>query len=73
MKNTNPGIGYRAYSEALRLFQTAKEAAKVIGCGKNVVYSWMNGTSPSAMHLARLYFLGADVIWILTGKKNKEG
>lgn len=73
MKKHDPSIGYRAYEEVLRLFPSIKQGALVIGCGKNVVYDWHCGMSPTAVYLARLYELGADVIYILTGKKNKEG
>lgn len=73
MKKRDPSIGYRAYEEVLRLFPSIKQGALAIGSGKNVVYDWNFGTSPTAFHLARLYKLGADVIYILTGKRNKEG
>lgn len=64
------GIGYRAASECRRLFKGTKEACDSIGCSHNLVNEWGRGLTPSALYLARLHELGADVIWILTGKKN---
>ena len=71
MKKPDIGIGYRAYKEAKRLFPDIKCATIAIGCGRNVVYEWKYGVAPSALYLARLHELGADVIWILTGKRSK--
>ena len=35
--------------------------------------SWMNGrNNPSAYYLKRMTLAGYDVIWILTGKENKN-
>lgn len=67
-KTADIGIGYRAAAEVRRLFPKKKHAIIAIGCGKNVLYEWSCGIAPSAIYLARLHELGADVIWILTGK-----
>lgn len=63
-------IGQRAYSEVCRLFPDEKliTVARQIGCDKHALYAWRDGFAPSAMFLARLVQLGADVEWILTGK-----
>jgi hypothetical protein len=37
----------------------------------NIVYEWEKGTAPSALHLKRLAELGADVHYILTGKRKE--
>ena len=68
MKKADIGSGYRAAKEALRLFPKKTHAIAAIGCGRNTIYEWSCGVAPSALHLARLHELGADVIWILTGK-----
>lgn len=62
-------IGHRAYEEVLRLFPIMKDAERIIGCENYTIYKWRDGVSPSAIYLQRLHELGADVIWILTGKK----
>lgn len=63
-------IGQRAYSEVCRLFPDKKWAyiTRLIGCSDKIIYSWRDGSTPSAMFLARLLELGADIEWILTGK-----
>lgn len=63
-------IGQRAYSEVCRLFPDKKMRyiTRLIGCSEKAVYSWRDGFAPSALFLARLLQLGADVEWILTGK-----
>ena len=66
------GIGYRAAAEVDRLFRKRKHAIIAIGCGQNVVTEWSYGVALSAANLARLHELGADVIWILTGKRERK-
>lgn len=64
-------IGQRAHEEACRLFpgKSAPQIAKIIGCRKQAVYWWRDGIAPSAVLLQRLAFLGADIDWILTGRR----
>ena len=67
-------IGKRTAEEIIRLFPTMKEAEKAI-CGKHghsSIYSWMQGGAPSAKYLQRLYFLGADIPYILSGRRSKR-
>ena len=65
----NIGIGIRAAQETRRLFVKKKHALIALGCGKHTINEWSHGVSPSAANLQRLHELGADVIWILTGKR----
>lgn len=66
-------IGKRAYEEVLRLFEKTKDANAALGLtnSRNHLYEWMRGVAPSAKYLQRLYYLGADVIYILTGVRSK--
>ena len=64
-------IGWRAAEEADRLFPTRKAAAKAMGKERKLVWDWEYGNSPSALLLARLHYHGADVIYILTGRRSK--
>lgn len=64
-------IGYRAYTEALRIFPRMKDAMSALGCRENNIYKWGEGICPSAKFLARLHKAGADVIWILTGERSR--
>jgi hypothetical protein len=73
MKIADIKIGKRAYEEVLRLFARKKDAVKMIGTSSpRIIYDWMNGGAPSAKYLQRLHYLGADVIYILTGIRSKE-
>lgn len=63
-------IGYRAYLETLRLFPTNRAAANAIGCDRKLFWEWgYNGASPNSFYLAKLFYCGADVIYILTGRR----
>ena len=66
-------IGKRAYQEAMRICESASIANNMIGCNsKGHVYKWNEGVAPSAKYLQRLYYMGADVIYILTGMRQGD-
>jgi uncharacterized protein YmfQ (DUF2313 family) len=66
-------IGKRAFEEVSRLFDSQKLAKEMLGMSSNqLLYDWMVGVAPSAKYLQRLHYLGADVIYILTGKKKEK-
>ena len=65
-------IGYRAYSEVLRIFPRQKDALNGLGIRSENLYAWSRGVCPSAKYLARLHKAGADVIWILVGKRSRS-
>lgn len=67
-------IGHRAFEEVDKIFNVKKyggmiTATKTIGCHKNAIYEWECGKAPDAVFLQRLYEIGADVIYILTGDR----
>ena len=63
-------IGKRAFEEVNRLFNNQKKAKVMLGISsRQLLYDWMEGVAPSAKYLQRLHYLGADVIYILTGDK----
>lgn len=63
-------IGKRAFEEVNRLFNNQKKAKVMLGISsQQLLYDWMDGVAPSAKYLQRLHYLGADVIYILTGDK----
>ena len=72
-KQADIDIGRRAYEEAMRLFDNPRTLRLRIGIGKSTVYQWKDGRSPGGLALARLHYAGADVLYILTGKKSKVG
>lgn len=66
-------IGKRAFEEVNRLFNNQEKAKVMLGISsKQLLYDWMEGVAPSAKYLQRLHYLGADVIYILTGDKNEQ-
>ena len=66
-------IGQRAFEEVSRLFDSQKVAKEMLGISsQQLLYDWMAGVAPSAKYLQRLHYLGADVIYILTGDKNEQ-
>ena len=71
-------IGQRAFEEVDKIFNLKEYGGmitptKTIGCHKNAIYEWENGRSPDAIHLQRLHEIGADVIYILTGRRTADG
>ena len=65
-------IGKRMAEEARRLFLTPTIAAKAFRCNRRLIYEWESGHTPGCLFLARLYYLGGDVIYVLTGKRGRE-
>ena len=66
-------IGRRAFEEVLRIIPKQKDAKTLLGMNSNqLLYDWMEGCAPSAKYLQRLHYLGADVIYILTGMRQKS-
>lgn len=62
-------IGYRAAEEALRLSDcSVAHAVVLLGGERKLVYAWADGCAPTAIFMQRLYEMGADVGYILTGR-----
>lgn len=64
-------IGRRMALECYRIFGAAKNAAQQLQCHKNSVYEWEQGKVPGASLLAKLHSCGGDVLYVLTGKREK--
>lgn len=70
-RKTDVRIGYRAAAEAMRLSgYSAATAALLLGAERKIVYIWADGCAPTAIYLQRLHEMGADVIYILTGRRS---
>lgn len=64
-------IGKRMVEELHRIFDTQKQASISMGCDRRHLYEWgTNGKTPGGLFLARLYYCGGDVIYVLTGKRS---
>jgi hypothetical protein len=77
-RKANIEVGKRAFEELDRIFNLSKyggaiKASKSIGCRRNTLYEWEKGVTPETIYLIRLHYLGADVIYIMTGVRNKNG
>jgi hypothetical protein len=70
-------IGCRAYEEFCRIsnldrYGNMKRAVRVIGCDRKTPYQWRDGVAPNTLYLAKLCELGADVRYILTGRRTER-
>jgi hypothetical protein len=64
-------IGERAYVAAHALFPDMNDTqiANMLGCRRQAIHTWSQGETPSGIFLQRLCELGADINWILTGRR----
>ena len=67
-------IGRRALEECYRLFpgETDADISRRICGNRKLLYGWLTGSAPESMYLQRLHYLGADVIYILTGETKHD-
>ena len=70
-KKADISIGMRAYEEAMRISDGPEMLLRKNGIAKNTLYMWRDGSAPGGLHLAKLHYAGADVLYILTGKRSK--
>lgn len=76
-QRANPDLytaGGRAYAEIVRLAalrgMPIRDLLRQIWLSRTTMYSWLAGTAnPNCTQLAKLHAEGADVIFILTGKR----
>ena len=62
-------IWHRMVDELVRLFGTKAEAIRQFRCERHSVDNWQNGGTPGGYALAKLHYLGGDVLYVLTGKR----
>lgn len=70
MKRNDWSMRTRAVEELKKLGDTPAEISKLIGCGSSetLVRHWINEECvPSHFYLKRLYELGCDILYIITG------
>lgn len=68
MRRMDVKMRSRAAEELNKLGDSSYEIAKLIGCSDNLVRYWMNEEGvPSHFYLNRLYELGCDILYIITG------
>lgn len=68
-------IGTRTMSELYRLFpdKSVTEIAGILGTQRETLYRWENRGDPLARYIAEMLVLGADVEYILIGRRSANG
>ena len=68
-------IGNRAYKEIKKRARengvSAYKEAEKLGITSSQLSDWNTRFNPSSFYLAKMYYEGYDVIYILTGRKEK--
>lgn len=68
MRWTDWEMRKRSAEELNKLGDTPQEIAKIIGCSDTLVRYWLNEEGvPSHRYLKRLYEIGCDILYIITG------
>ena len=65
-------IGRRAFEFFNMQPEGANKACLKFNIPHETVYEWANGICPSAYYLQKLCLLGADITYILTGKRSNN-
>ena len=73
MRKADIKIGHRAYYEAMRIFGDPSEASRKLRVERTAVYKWRGGMVPTGGTLAKMAWAGADVNYILTGRRADNG
>lgn len=69
-KKADIEFGHRAWDEVQRLFKNPRQAAARLGITRSIIYDWRDGHSLTMLSLEKLYYAGADIKYILTGRKS---
>ena len=73
MKKADVNIGYRAAEEVSRLvsekYGTLKNLFRRMNLMYKLYYNWQCGDTPDGRSLAKLLDAGADVVYILSGRR----
>lgn len=68
-RKADPSIGKRAFEEAYTLADILPAVSRLLGADRKLLYSWHHGSTPEIFYLLKLYELGADLMYILTGTR----
>lgn len=72
MVRKDPEMTPRLVEEIYRVSESNTDLARELGCSDTTVYQWITGsTIPYAYYLAKLYDLGCDIIYVLTGMRTR--
>ena len=65
-------IGHRMIEELVRIFGTQAQAIRRFPCNRHCIDNLRAGGTPGGYILAKLHYCGGDVIYVLTGKREKS-
>lgn len=65
-------IGRRMVEELVRIFGTQAQAICRFPCNRHSIDNWRAGGTPGGYMLAKLHYCGGDVMYVLTGKREKK-
>lgn len=75
MAKADIAIGRRAFEEVLKIAAvrdiTLRRATKLMGLDCRTVYFWHNGQAPGSAALQKLAAHGADIYYILLGRRKE--
>lgn len=75
MAKAGAAVGQRAFYETLRIAAerdiTLRRAMDLMGLDHKTVYFWRTGQAPGAAALQKLAVYGADIYYILLGRKKE--
>lgn len=70
MRYRDKAIVDRTIEELTRISDDPHELSKLLGCPKQLVCYWLDGTyTPGAYYLWKIHTIGCDVLYILTGTR----
>ena len=73
METIGQRAAYAIKLHGIRLGTNAVGESDRLDIPRDNFYAWKNGRSdPSAYYLKKMVLAGYDVLWILTGKENKN-
>lgn len=68
MRKTEFNMRERTVEELSKLGKSPYELGKILGCPTSLVNYWMDKQGvPSHYYLEKLYHLGCDILYIITG------
>jgi hypothetical protein len=65
-------IGHRMVDELVRIFGTKANAIRRLPCERHCLDHWKEGGTPGGYMLARLHYSGGDVMYVLTGVRERR-
>ena len=62
-------IGRRMAEEVERIWLAKGKTIQQLGVGRNSLHDWRDGKTPGGYMFQKLYYIGGDVMYVLTGRR----